>query len=127
MRNWDPLLSEEQDRPLSSPRPSLTNPTTEYVRTNPSGFGSDLPSDFSLSYPSSSSSSSSHIKSSGKQACAWEKDWEDVRAVCRHVGVSPDRIKLVDLSKEYWSKVFEPSVREWEAGRTPNPDILCNR
>ena len=33
----------------------------------------------------------------------------------------------VDLSREYWLRVFEPSLAAWEAGVTPNPDVWCNR
>ncbi|CED84668.1 related to trna methyltransferase [Phaffia rhodozyma] len=58
------------------------------------------------------------------RGCEWEKDWEDVQRVCRHVGVS---VRMVDLSKEYWTQVFEPAISEWAGGLTPNPDISCNR
>lgn len=33
----------------------------------------------------------------------------------------------IDLSHEYWLQVFEPAIGEWQAGRTPNPDVSCNR
>lgn len=33
----------------------------------------------------------------------------------------------IDLSREYWNRVFEPSLKLWEAGQTPNPDVWCNR
>ncbi|KAI0034052.1 tRNA methyltransferase [Vararia minispora EC-137] len=56
--------------------------------------------------------------------CEWEKDWEDVQRVCRTLDI-PHR--MVDLSREYWLRVFEPSLRAWEAGDTPNPDIWCNK
>jgi tRNA-specific 2-thiouridylase len=59
--------------------------------------------------------------------CEWERDWADVRRVCAHVGIPQDDIRLVDLSREYWSRVFEPAVAVWEAGNTPNPDVACNR
>lgn len=59
--------------------------------------------------------------------CSWERDWSDVRAVARHIGIPSDKVNLVDLSGEYWTRVFEPSVAEWDAGRTPNPDVWCNR
>jgi hypothetical protein len=47
--------------------------------------------------------------------------------VAKYVGIPEDKVKLVDYSKEYWSKVFEPSVEVWQAGGTPNPDVMCNR
>ncbi|KAF8912210.1 tRNA-specific 2-thiouridylase [Gymnopilus junonius] len=58
------------------------------------------------------------------KGCEWEKDWEDVQLVCRKLGLP---CELVDLSKEYWNRVFEPSLRQWEAGVSPNPDVWCNR
>lgn len=69
----------------------------------------------------------SYTDGSAYSPCAWERDWNDVRAVARHVGIPDDKVSLVDLSKEYWTQVFEPSVAEWDAGRTPNPDVWCNR
>ncbi|KAG2141519.1 tRNA-specific 2-thiouridylase [Suillus cothurnatus] len=35
--------------------------------------------------------------------------------------------KMVDLSREYWTRVFEPSLKFWESGITPNPDVWCNK
>lgn len=56
--------------------------------------------------------------------CEWKKDWEDVQLVCKQLSIP---CKLVDLSKQYWNRVFEPSLRAWESGETPNPDVWCNR
>lgn len=63
---------------------------------------------------------------SGSGGCEWERDWDDVRRVCReHLGrVEPE---LVDLSREYWTHVFEPALEGWAAGVTPNPDVTCNQ
>ena len=58
------------------------------------------------------------------QACEWEKDVEDVLAVCEPLEIP---VNTVDLSKNYWDCVFEEFVDEYRRGRTPNPDILCNR
>lgn len=33
----------------------------------------------------------------------------------------------VDLTKEYWNNVFQPSLKTWETGWTPNPDVWCNK
>ena len=33
----------------------------------------------------------------------------------------------VDLTREYWNNVFQPSLRVWETGDTPNPDVWCNK
>ncbi|KAH7889484.1 tRNA-specific 2-thiouridylase [Phlebopus sp. FC_14] len=56
--------------------------------------------------------------------CEWKRDWEDVQRVCRLLDIP---CKMIDLSREYWTRVFEPSLKEWEAGCTPNPDVLCNK
>ncbi|KAJ7077149.1 tRNA-specific 2-thiouridylase [Mycena belliarum] len=58
------------------------------------------------------------------KGCEWERDWEDVQLVCRAFGIP---CKMIDLSKEYWNRVFEPALRDWEHGVTPNPDVWCNR
>ncbi|KAI0311801.1 tRNA-specific 2-thiouridylase [Amylostereum chailletii] len=58
------------------------------------------------------------------KGCEWEKDWEDVQRVCRKFDI-PHR--MIDLSREYWLRVFEPSLKSWEMGDTPNPDIWCNK
>ncbi|KAF9268342.1 5-methylaminomethyl-2-thiouridylate-methyltransferase [Marasmius fiardii PR-910] len=58
------------------------------------------------------------------QGCQWERDWEDVERVCRSLGIP---CKMIDLSKEYWLRIFEPSLQLWESGQTPNPDVWCNR
>ena len=33
----------------------------------------------------------------------------------------------IDLSQQYWNRVFEPALKVWEAGQTPNPDVWCNK
>ncbi|TFK23464.1 5-methylaminomethyl-2-thiouridylate-methyltransferase [Coprinopsis marcescibilis] len=58
------------------------------------------------------------------KGCEWEKDWEDVQLVCKKLDIS---CTMLDLSKEYWNRVFEPSLRSWESGTTPNTDVWCNR
>ncbi|WVO12428.1 tRNA (5-methylaminomethyl-2-thiouridylate)-methyltransferase [Cryptococcus depauperatus] len=59
--------------------------------------------------------------------CEWERDWNDVMKIATHVGIPKSDVRLVDLSKEYWSRVFEPAIGVWGSGATPNPDISCNR
>ena len=56
--------------------------------------------------------------------CRWEDDVGDALDVCERLDIE---INTVDLSAEYWSGVFEDFVREYARGRTPNPDVLCNR
>lgn len=62
--------------------------------------------------------------SGGSTGCSWQRDWADVQAVCRHLSIP---VSLIDLSKEYWTQVFEPALGEWRDGVTPNPDVSCNR
>ncbi|EPS94772.1 tRNA-methyltransferase [Fomitopsis schrenkii] len=58
------------------------------------------------------------------KGCEWEKDWEDVQQVCRKLDIP---CRMVDLSRQYWLRVFEPSLSMWERGYTPNPDVWCNK
>ncbi|KAH8106930.1 5-methylaminomethyl-2-thiouridylate-methyltransferase [Cristinia sonorae] len=58
------------------------------------------------------------------KGCEWEKDWEDVQKVCQIMDIP---CIMIDLSREYWTRVFEPSLHAWERGHTPNPDIWCNK
>ncbi|KAF7327940.1 tRNA-specific 2-thiouridylase MnmA [Mycena kentingensis (nom. inval.)] len=61
---------------------------------------------------------------SSDKGCEWERDWEDVQKVCKAYAIP---CEMIDLSKEYWMRVFEPALRDWEYGVTPNPDVWCNR
>ncbi len=56
--------------------------------------------------------------------CPWEEDLSYVRAVCEQAGVP---LKVVSLQKEYWDQVVSYTMAEIKAGRTPNPDVLCNQ
>ncbi len=56
--------------------------------------------------------------------CTAESDWRDVRDVCDVIGIP---YYAVDFAKEYWDRVFSLFLSEYKAGRTPNPDVLCNR
>lgn len=56
--------------------------------------------------------------------CTGEKDWEDVRNICNKLDIS---YYSVDLSSEYYEDVFRLFIEEYKKGRTPNPDVLCNR
>lgn len=56
--------------------------------------------------------------------CGSATDLKDAEAVCRALQV---KLHIVNFSKEYWERVFEHFLKEYKAGRTPNPDILCNR
>ena len=56
--------------------------------------------------------------------CRAEDDRRDAVAVCGRLGIP---IHFRDFSGEYWAGVFEHFLAEYAAGRTPNPDVLCNR
>ena len=55
--------------------------------------------------------------------CPWEDDLSYVRAVCEEAGVP---LTVVPFQKEYWERVVSYVIDEVKAGRTPNPDMLCN-
>lgn len=56
--------------------------------------------------------------------CTAEDDFEDVKRVCSKIGIP---YFSVNYSKEYYDRVFEYFLDEYKKGRTPNPDVLCNR
>lgn len=56
-------------------------------------------------------------------ACPWEDDWAYCKAVCKQAGVP---LEAVSLQREYQDNVVRYLVTEAAAGRTPNPDIMCN-
>ena len=56
--------------------------------------------------------------------CPQEQDYNDAKAVCDKLGIELHRI---DFVKEYWDNVFEYFLDELKKGRTPNPDIMCNK
>ena len=60
----------------------------------------------------------------GSGDCRAEDDRRDAVAVSGRLGIP---IHFRDFSNEYWSGVFEHFLAEYAAGRTPNPDVLCNR
>ena len=56
--------------------------------------------------------------------CTAEQDYEDVRRVCAKVDIP---YYSVNFSKQYMDNVFSNFLEEYKKGRTPNPDVLCNR
>ncbi|MBR3661257.1 MAG: tRNA 2-thiouridine(34) synthase MnmA [Bacilli bacterium] len=56
--------------------------------------------------------------------CPQEDDYNDAKAVCEKLNISLHRI---DFVKEYWNYVFTYFLDELKKGRTPNPDIMCNK
>jgi len=56
--------------------------------------------------------------------CTATEDYEDVIRVCNQIGIP---YYAVNFEKEYWDKVFTYFLDEYKAGRTPNPDVMCNK
>ncbi|WP_444904900.1 tRNA 2-thiouridine(34) synthase MnmA [Microbulbifer sp. CnH-101-E] len=60
----------------------------------------------------------------GTEYCTAKADLADAQAVCEKLGI---KLHTANFAAEYWDHVFEYFLAEYKAGRTPNPDILCNR
>ncbi|RLA58333.1 MAG: tRNA 2-thiouridine(34) synthase MnmA [Gammaproteobacteria bacterium] len=60
----------------------------------------------------------------GTQYCTAKEDFADAQAVADKLGIT---LHGANFAAEYWDNVFEHFLAEYKAGRTPNPDILCNR
>lgn len=58
------------------------------------------------------------------QYCTAEQDLSDAQSVCAKLQIP---LEVVNFSSEYWDRVFQFFLDEYRAGRTPNPDILCNK
>lgn len=58
------------------------------------------------------------------EICPQEQDYNDAKKVCEKLNIPLHR---VDFIKEYWDYVFKYFLDELDKGRTPNPDMLCNR
>lgn len=57
-------------------------------------------------------------------ACPWKEDYQDAKRVAVQLGIA---FKMYDFQKQYRQKVVNYMVAEYQAGRTPNPDIMCNQ
>nr|WP_314233243.1 tRNA 2-thiouridine(34) synthase MnmA [uncultured Moraxella sp.] len=60
----------------------------------------------------------------GTEYCTAMTDLADAQAVADKIGV---KLHTANFAMEYWDRVFEHFLAEYSAGRTPNPDILCNK
>lgn len=56
--------------------------------------------------------------------CAAADDLKDAQQVCEKLGIE---LHTINFASEYWDNVFEYFLEEYKAGRTPNPDIMCNK
>lgn len=59
-----------------------------------------------------------------QEVCTADEDVKDAQAVCDQLGM---KLHRRNFASEYWDHVFEEFLTEYQQGRTPNPDILCNR
>ena len=57
-------------------------------------------------------------------SCSWKEERSDAIRVAAQLGIS---FQTLDLSKEYKQEVIDYMVREYKEGRTPNPDVMCNK
>ena len=60
----------------------------------------------------------------GTEYCTAKEDLADAEAVAERLGI---KLHAANFAAEYWDNVFEHFLQEYQAGRTPNPDILCNK
>jgi tRNA-specific 2-thiouridylase len=60
----------------------------------------------------------------GTEYCTAQADFEDAAEVAQRLGF---KLHSANFAAEYWDNVFEGFLAEYRAGRTPNPDVLCNR
>ncbi len=60
----------------------------------------------------------------GTEYCTAQADLSDAQQACDQIGIN---LLTANFSAEYWDRVFEHFLAEYRAGRTPNPDILCNK
>ena len=60
----------------------------------------------------------------GTEYCTAMTDLMDAASVCQKLDIY---LHTVNFARDYWNNVFEHFLSEYQAGRTPNPDILCNR
>lgn len=56
--------------------------------------------------------------------CTAEQDLSDAQAICDQLGIP---LQTANFAKEYWHNVFQYCLDQFAAGRTPNPDVWCNR
>lgn len=59
----------------------------------------------------------------GGYECPWRQDLADAQGVAARLGI---RFEIFDFESEYRERVVDYMIREYQAGRTPNPDIMCN-
>jgi len=59
-----------------------------------------------------------------EEYCSAAVDLADAEEVCKQLGI---KLKTINFSYEYWTRVFQLFLEEYRRGRTPNPDVVCNK
>ncbi len=59
-----------------------------------------------------------------EEYCAAHEDLKDAQSVCDQLNI---QLHSVNFATEYWDRVFESFLTEYKLGRTPNPDVMCNK
>ena len=59
-----------------------------------------------------------------EEYCSAAEDLADAEEVCNLLGIE---LKTINFSHEYWNRVFQLFLEEYRSGRTPNPDVVCNK
>lgn len=59
-----------------------------------------------------------------EEYCSAAQDLADAQAICDKLSI---KLHTINFATEYWDNVFEYFLEEYKAGRTPNPDIMCNK
>ena len=59
-----------------------------------------------------------------EEYCSAAEDLADAEEVCNLLGIE---LKTINFSHEYWNRVFQLFLEEYRTGRTPNPDVVCNK
>ena len=59
-----------------------------------------------------------------EEYCSAAEDLADAGEVCKQLGI---KLRTINFSHEYWNRVFQVFLEEYRNGRTPNPDVICNK
>lgn len=79
--------------------------------------------DLAVGSPSNVNSQMSNVSDFMSGSCPWEQDLADARAVADQLGIE---LIIKNVQQQYWDKVVAEFLAGYQAGRTPNPDVLCN-